>query len=235
MCSELEQQSDSTYGKPVSKGPTALVIDSPDVLSSDLGSPTATINIISRAFGQISQLSASSRLILPVMSNSPLLAGLLSTSFQARAQATSATQPSAHTLTQLVFHPPILFSHLIQHYHVSLPPVNTPPETSTARFWSVFAPVAGRGTGERLVMASGTDDLGVASTADNQSTSRDSKSGVVEIISRARTGGQKGVRRVLRGWRIDGEKNQVVWCGWDEIPALKYSSAPSIVSLDLKC
>ncbi|KAF8596932.1 hypothetical protein BDV93DRAFT_527743 [Ceratobasidium sp. AG-I] len=213
----------------IPKGSIALVVDSPDTLMSDLGSHASTINILSRAFGQIVQHSASSRLILPIISNSPLLATLLSTSFQVRGPRTSDTQPSAHTLTHLVFHPPALFSHLIQHYHVSLPPVNTPPEVSTARFWSVFAPVAGRGTGERLVMASGTDELGIASTTDTQPTSRESKSGVVEIVSRARTGGQKGVRRVLRGWRIDG-KNQVTWCGWDEIPALKASSDPSAIS-----
>ena len=201
---------------------------------SDLGSHASTINILSRAFGKIVQHSASSRFILPITSNSPLLANLLSTSFQARVQRTGDAQSSAHTLIHLVFHPPALFSHLIQHYHVSLPPVNTPPEISTARLWSVFAPVAGRGTGERLVMASGTDELGTAFATDSQSTSRDSKSGVVEIVSRARTGGQKGVRRVLRGWRIDGEKSQVVWCGWDEIPTLKASSNPSAVSLGLK-
>lgn len=80
-------------------------------------------------------------------------------------------------------------------------------------------------------MASGTDELSIASTSDNQSTSRNSKAGVLEIITRARTGGQKGVRRVLRGWRLDAGQNRVVWCGWDEIPALKASSTPSAVSL----
>ncbi|KAG8740714.1 hypothetical protein FRC10_003964 [Ceratobasidium sp. 414] len=206
----------------IGKNSILLVIDSPDTHLANLGSQSRTLDSLSRAFGRIVQQSSTSRLVLPIRSNSPLLPSLLSTTFQARVPSAEGSQlPPAHTLTQLIFHPPVLFSHLVQHYHVSLPPLNAPPEVSSARFWSVFSPVAGRGTGEQLVMGVDTGQLGGTSTSNNQWASRDSSVGVVELITRARTGGQKGVRRVLKGWRVDQAQGRVTWCGWEEIPALK--------------
>ncbi|KAG9125750.1 hypothetical protein FRC07_006379 [Ceratobasidium sp. 392] len=206
----------------IGNAPILLVIDSPDTLLADLGSQSRTLDALSRAFGHIIHQSKSSRLVLPIRSNSSLIPSLLSTAFQARVPRTAGSQlPQTHTLTQLIFHPPILLSHLVQHYHVSLPPVNTPPESSSARFWSVFAPVAGRRTGEQLVMGTDNDQLSGSTSPNDPSTSRDSNIGVIELIARARIGGQKGLRRVLRGWRADKAQGRVVWCGWEDILMLK--------------
>ncbi|KAG8762312.1 hypothetical protein FRC11_009901 [Ceratobasidium sp. 423] len=106
-------------------------------------------------------------------------------------------------------------------YHLTLPPVDTVPEPSTSRFWSVFSPVARRGTGERLAMAVGPEELGETSNTINQSTDRDPDSGVAEINTRSRAGGQKGVRTVLRPWRFDHEQNRIGWCGWSDIQGLR--------------
>ncbi|KAG8683609.1 hypothetical protein FRC09_015966 [Ceratobasidium sp. 395] len=204
----------------VGKVPIHLVIDSPDTLLADLGTQSLTLDYLSRAFGLIIQQSNSSRLVLPISSKSSLASSLLSTSFQARVPKAEGSQlPPAHSLTVLSFHPPALFRHLIQDYHVALPPLNAVPEASTARFWSVFAPVASRSTGEQLVMGVNDDQLSGTSSSNNEAMVSDLNTGVIEVTTRARTGGQKGVRRVLRGWR----KGQVgvTWCGWEDIPALK--------------
>jgi hypothetical protein len=211
-----------------------LVVDSPDTLLADSVSQARTLDLLSRAFGQIIQQSISSRLVIPIRSNSSILPSLLSTTFQARSPRTESLQlPSAHTLIHLVLHSPILFLHLVHQYHISLPPVNEPPEASTARFWSVFAPVASRGTGEKLVMAIGTDQVSGAPGFSNESTSRESSTGVIEFTTRARTGVQKGIRRVLKSWRLDRERGRAVWCAWDEIPALKACTTLGVVSLRL--
>ncbi|KAG9082696.1 hypothetical protein FS749_006644 [Ceratobasidium sp. UAMH 11750] len=203
----------------IGKDSILLVVDSPDTLLADFGSQSRTLDSLSRVFGRIVQQSNTSRLVLPIRSNSPLLPSLLSTTFQARVPSAEGSQP--HTLSHLIFHPPILFAHLVQHYHVSLPPLNVPPDASSARFWSVFVPVAGRGTGEQLVTGADNDQLGGTSISNNQWARRGSGTGVIELVTRARTGGQKGVRRVLKGWRVDKGLGRVVWCGWEEIPALK--------------
>ncbi|KAH7333633.1 hypothetical protein B0J17DRAFT_676220 [Rhizoctonia solani] len=201
------------------RGPIALIIDSVDTMLADTGSHASTFQILSRIFGQIIQHSSSSRLVLPILSQSPLLSSLVSTNFQARVPK---SQPSPiHTLIHLVLHSPLLLSHLVHQYHLALPPVNTVPEPSTSRFWSVFTPVARRGTGERLAMAVGAEELGGTLDAINQSTNRDIDSGVAEISTRSRAGGQKGVRIVLRPWRFDHEQNRIVWCGWSDIQALR--------------
>ncbi|CAE6542461.1 unnamed protein product [Rhizoctonia solani] len=202
----------------VSKGPIALIVDSVDTMLADSGSYSKTYQVLSRIFGQIVQHSSSSRFILPISSRSPLLPSLMSTSFQARAPK---LQPSPiHTLIHLVLHPPVLLSHLVHQYHLTLPPANAAPEPSTSRFWSVFTPVARRGTGEQLAMAVGIEELGGTLNV-NQSTNRGPDSGVAEISTRSRAGGQKGVRIVLRPWRFDHEQNRIVWCGWNDIQELR--------------
>ncbi|CAE6534765.1 unnamed protein product [Rhizoctonia solani] len=203
----------------IPKGPMALVVDSVDTMLTDSGSHANTFQVLSRIFGQIVQHSSSARLILPVSSRSPLLPSLVSTNFQARVPK---SQPSSiHTLIHLVLHSSVLLSHLVHQYHLTLPPANTIPEPSTSRFWSVFGPVARRGTGERLAMAVGLEELGEALNTMNQLTNRDTDSGVAEINTRSRAGGQKGVRIVLRPWRFDREGNRIVWCGWSDIHGLR--------------
>ncbi|CUA71559.1 hypothetical protein RSOLAG22IIIB_04678 [Rhizoctonia solani] len=196
---------------------------------ADSGSYSKTYQVLSRIFGQIVQHSSSSRFILPISSRSPLLPSLVSTSFQARAPK---LQPSPiHTLIHLVLHPPVLLSHLVHQYHLTLPPPNAVPDPSTSRFWSVFTPVARRGTGEQLAMAVGIEELGGALNV-NQSTNRGPNSGVAEISTRSRAGGQKGVRIVLRSWRFDHEQNRIVWCGWNDIQELRTyeSRVPELVN-----
>ncbi|KAG8681641.1 hypothetical protein FRC09_017337 [Ceratobasidium sp. 395] len=63
------------------------------------------------------------------------------------------------------------------------------------------------------------DQLGGTSSSNNEVIISGLNTGVIEVTTRARTGGQKGVRRVLRGWR-KGQAG-VIWCGWEDIPALK--------------
>ncbi|CAE6407368.1 unnamed protein product [Rhizoctonia solani] len=203
----------------IPKGPIALIIDSVDTMLANSGSHANTFQILSQIFGQIVQHSSSSRLVLPILSRSPLLSSLVSTNFQARVLK---SQPSPiHTLIHLVLHSPILLSHLVHQYHLTLPPVNTISEPSTSRFWSVFTPVARRGTGERLAMAVGLEELGSTLGTMNQSTNRDMDSGVAEISTRSRAGGQKGVRTVLRPWQFDHEQNRIAWCGWNDIQGLR--------------
>ncbi|CAE6423327.1 unnamed protein product [Rhizoctonia solani] len=205
---------------------------------ADSGSHANTFRALSRIFGQIVQHSSSSRVVLPISSRSPLLPSLVSTNFQARV---SKTRPSPiHTLIHLVLHSPVLLSHLVHQYHLTLPPVNAIPEPSTSRFWSVFTPVARRGIGEQLVMSMGVEELGGTSNTVNQSANRYLDSGVAEISVRSRAGGQKGVRITLRPWRIDYGSNRVLWCGWNDIQELRAyetrvqesaSTAPGIDSL----
>ncbi|QRV85391.1 hypothetical protein RhiJN_13409 [Ceratobasidium sp. AG-Ba] len=203
------------------KGPTTVVIDSPDTLLSNLGSQSRTLDILARAFGHTAHQS-NSRLVLPIRSNSPLLEPLLSTTFRPRAAASGDSQPTTlHTLTHITLHPVTLFTHIIQNYHVSLPSPDTPPDTASARFWSVFLPVARRGTGEQLILGDEPDQPSTTPHSYHQMASRDARTGIVEIVTRARAGGQKGVRRVLRGWRTDSDKNMVCWCSWDEIAGLR--------------
>ncbi|CAE7210691.1 unnamed protein product [Rhizoctonia solani] len=212
----------------IPKGPIALIIDSVDTMLADSGSHAKSFQALSLIFGQIVQHSSSSRLILPISSRSPLLPSLVSTSFQARVKL----QPSPiHTLIHLVLHAPVLLSHLVHQYHLTLPPVNTVPEPSTSRFWSIFTPVARRGTGEQLAAGVNVEELGGLDTV-NQSANRDLGSGVAEISLRSRAGGQKGLRIVLRPWRFDHEQNRIVWCGWNDIQGLRTyeSRAPESMS-----
>ncbi|KAJ1300677.1 hypothetical protein OPQ81_002325 [Rhizoctonia solani] len=182
----------------IPKGPIGLIIDSVDTMLSDSGSQASTSQVLSRIFAQIVEHSSSSRLVLPISSRSPLLPLLISTNFQA-----------------------LLLSHLVHQYHLILPPVNTSPEPSTSRFWSVFTPVARRGTGEQLAMAAGAEGLDGTLEAANRLTNRSLDSGVAEIRTRSRAGGQKGVHIVLRPWRFDHERSQIVWCGWNDIQGLR--------------
>ncbi|CAE6475086.1 unnamed protein product [Rhizoctonia solani] len=203
----------------IPKGPIALIIDSVDTIVADSGSHANTIQTLAKLFGNIVQHSNSSRLVLPVSSRSHLLPSLVSTTFQARVHG---LHPSPiHTLIHLVLHSPMLLSHLIHQYHLALPPANTVPEPTTSRFWSVFTPVAGRGTGEQLAMAVGVEELGRASNATNHLTNRDPSSGVAEIRTRSRAGGQKGVRILLRPWRFDHERNRIIWSEWNDIYGLR--------------
>jgi hypothetical protein len=211
----------------VPKGSLALVIDSADTILADSGSHAHTIDALAKIFGHIVQQSSSSRLVLPVTSQSVLLSSLMSTTFHARVKKPDNPQPPPiHALIHLILHSPVLLSYLVQQYHLILPPVDTIPELSTSRFWSVFTLVARRGTGERLVMSVGLDEMGGGT---NQSTNREQSTGVAELRTRSRAGGEKGVRTVLRGWRFDYDCSRIVWCGWDDIPALHAFATRNVV------
>ncbi|KAF8762041.1 Oxysterol-binding protein [Rhizoctonia solani] len=203
----------------IPKGPVALIIDSADTILIDTGSHANTVQTLAKLFGTITQHSSSSRLILPVSSRSPLLPSLVSTAFQVRVPRPQ-TSP-IHTLIHLVLHSPALLSHLVHQYHLALPPVNTVPEPATSRFWSVFTPVAGRNTGEQLVMGVGTQGSAGPSDSHDLLANRDSNSGVVEVRTRSRAGGQKGVRIILRPWRFDHERDRIAWSGWNDIHGLR--------------
>ncbi|CEL59174.1 hypothetical protein RSOLAG1IB_09151 [Rhizoctonia solani AG-1 IB] len=222
----------------IPKGPIALIVDSADTIFADSSSHASTVQTLAKLFGNIAQHSSSSRLVLPISSRSPLLPSLISATFQARAP--ELQPPPIHTLVHLVLHSPILFSHLVHQYHLALPPVNTVPEPTTSRFWSVFTPVARRDTGERLAMTAETEELGGAIDNTNNLTNRDPTSGVAEIRTRSRAGGQKGVRIVLRPWRFDHKRSRIVWSDWNSIHGLRayeprdqdsVNTAPGIDSL----
>lgn len=212
------------------EGSLVLVIDSVDTMLADSGSRAHTISTLSHIFGRIVKHSNSSRLVLPIILESPLLPYLTSTTFRALVQKPDGSRPAPiHTLIHSILHPPVLLSYLVQQYHLTLPPVDTAPEVSTSRFWSVFIPVTRRHVGERLVMSIGVDELGTPGVI-NQLSDRDQTHGVIEMRIRSRTGGQKGIRTVLRGWRFDPEFTRVTWCGWGDIPALREYATQRIVS-----
>ncbi|KAF8832396.1 hypothetical protein HHX47_DHR1001451 [Lentinula edodes] len=99
------------------------------------------------------------------------------------------------TLTQLIAHPPVLFTHITTEYMT--PP---PPLSSDAKFWGIFIPISERGRdAENLVFGQGGDGSGGQDEM------------VVEVLVRGRSdasGRRKAVERFLEGWDI--QKNQPV-------------------------
>ncbi|KAF8463366.1 hypothetical protein JB92DRAFT_3066724 [Gautieria morchelliformis] len=114
-------------------GPVLLVVDSPDTLCEDVGSPSKAYSILKTWHTAISKRTAPSRIVLPLPSRSSLLPILITPAF-------------SQTLVKLTLHPPSLIHHLSTEY-LTLPPPHSPP----TKFWPIFTGLATRGEGESLV------------------------------------------------------------------------------------
>ncbi len=111
------------------------------------------------------------RLILHILSPSPLLPLITSTPFSA-------------SLVHLTAHPPALLHHLSSEFLI--PP---PPLSSLSKFWSVFLPVSERiQDTERLVFGPRGEGCEHPSEI------------VIELTVREGSSRKRGVERVLEGW-----------------------------------
>ncbi|KAJ4489305.1 hypothetical protein C8J55DRAFT_296348 [Lentinula edodes] len=162
--------------------PIEVMIDSVDTVLADKESLSGTYKFLRSLMASISSRSKTSRLILHISAPSKLLPLLISTAF-------------SPTLTQLIAHPPVLFTHITTEYMT--PP---PPLSSDAKFWGIFIPISERGRdAENLVFGQGGDGSGGQDEM------------VVEVLVRGRSdasGRRKAVERFLEGWDI--QKNQPV-------------------------
>ncbi|KAJ3935364.1 MAG: hypothetical protein NXY57DRAFT_500120 [Lentinula lateritia] len=162
--------------------PIEAIIDSVDTILADNESLSGTYKFLRSLMALISSRSKTSRLILHISAPSKLLPFLISTAF-------------SPTLTQLIAHPPVLFTHIAIEYMT--PP---PPLSSDAKFWGIFIPISERGRdAENLVFGQGGDGSGGQDEM------------VVEVLVRGRSdasGRRKAVERFLEGWDI--QKNQPV-------------------------
>ncbi|KAJ3873897.1 hypothetical protein F5051DRAFT_336845 [Lentinula edodes] len=162
--------------------PIEVIIDSVDTVLADNESLSGTYKFLRSLMALISSRSKTSRLILHISAPSKLLPLLISTAF-------------SPTLTQLIAHPPVLFTHITTEYMT--PP---PPLSSDAKFWGIFIPISERGRdAENLVFGQGGDGSGGQDEM------------VVEVLVRGRSdasGRRKAVERFLEGWDI--QKNQPV-------------------------
>jgi len=111
-------------------------------------------------------------MVLSVSSRCPVLPHLLMTAFSSN-------------LHHIILHPPLLLRHISTAFLLDPPPLTLPP-----KWWSIFGPFSSRerGEAERLYF-SARYSTEVAATEDEVA---------VEILSRS--GGAKGVVRVLEGW-----------------------------------
>ncbi|KAI0067680.1 hypothetical protein BV25DRAFT_1819089 [Artomyces pyxidatus] len=153
------------------EGPLNVIIDSADTLCTDLNSPSKAYALVASVLALV-RSRPSSRLILHILSPSPLLPLLL-------------LPRLSSNLTHLIAHPPVLLTHLTT-AHLTPPPPLTPP----ARFFRVFSPLTARAWEvEHLVFGSGGDGAG-------------GDDAVVEVLVRVPPAGEKrrGVERVLEGW-----------------------------------
>ncbi|KAJ7361680.1 hypothetical protein DFH08DRAFT_381282 [Mycena albidolilacea] len=161
--------------KNVPAGPLDFVIDSVDTLASDIGSISDTYKFLSELLSLIRARSSPSRLVVHVLSPSPLLPLLCQPGFS----------PS---LTHVVAHPPALLLHLSTEYLTLPPPLS--PET---KFWGIFLPVSERvHDSERLIFGAEGEGTG------------DHDELVVEVIVRGDGEGsrRRGVDRTLQGWSL---------------------------------
>ncbi|KAJ3909817.1 hypothetical protein F5879DRAFT_734122 [Lentinula edodes] len=184
--------------------PIEVIVDSVDTVLADNESLSGTYKFLRSLMTLISSRSSmcfslhcihskvfhltlcsfleASRLILHISAPSKLLPLLISTAF-------------SPTLTQLIAHPPVLFTHITTEYMT--PP---PPLSSDAKFWGIFIPISERGRdAENLVFGQGGDGSGGQDEM------------VVEVLVRGRSdasGRRKAVERFLEGWDI--QKNQPV-------------------------
>ncbi|KAH9849810.1 hypothetical protein C2E23DRAFT_736577 [Lenzites betulinus] len=155
-------------------GPITVVIDSVDTIFSDNGSPSETIRLLAELLALVRARGGTSRLVLHVVSPSPLLPLLTQTRF-------------SPTLTQLIAHPTALLTHIAAAY--STPP---PPLTAPEKFWGLFIPFSERAyESERLVFGAGGEGSGLQEFA-------------VEVLVRGPgadgAARRRGVERVLEGW-----------------------------------
>ncbi|KAJ7103481.1 hypothetical protein B0H15DRAFT_215891 [Mycena belliarum] len=158
-----------------SSGPLDFILDSVDVLLSDIGSVAETYKFLLELMNLIRARPSASRLVIHAVSPSPLLPLLSQPAFS----------PS---LTHVISHPSSLLVHLSTEY-LTLPP----PLSTEAKFWGIFLPISERGEEtERLIF--GTDGEG---TGDNDEL-------VIEVILRGDGEGlrRRGVDRTLQGWSI---------------------------------
>ncbi|OBZ79343.1 hypothetical protein A0H81_00750 [Grifola frondosa] len=124
-----------------------VVIDSADALLADLGSLSRTTSFLSELLAVIRARNGPSRLILHVLSPSPLLPVLTQTRFS----------PS---LVHVNAHPTALLTHLASAYLTPPPPLSSPE-----KFWRVFIPVAERHyESEKLVFGQGGEGSGGGSS-----------------------------------------------------------------------
>ncbi|ETW87262.1 hypothetical protein HETIRDRAFT_469158 [Heterobasidion irregulare TC 32-1] len=158
-------------------GPLNVIIDSADLLCDDIGSPSQTHALIISLLQLIRARPSPSRLVLHLLSPTPLLPLLLP----------PRVSPS---LTHLTAHPPSLLTHLSTTQFMT-----PPPSTPAAAFWRVFAPLAARTWEvERLVYGAGDEGAG---SGWNET--------VVEVLLRGPGAGvgegkRRGAERVLEGW-----------------------------------
>ncbi|OJT12966.1 hypothetical protein TRAPUB_10531 [Trametes pubescens] len=154
-------------------GPLNVIIDSVDTLLSDLESVSETTRLLSELLALVRERGGTSRLILHILSPSPLIPLLTQTRFS----------PS---LTHLIAHPPPLLTHLASAYLTPPPPLSSPE-----KFWGVFIPISERPyESERLVFGSAGEGSGLQECA-------------VEVLVRGGADGagrRRGVERVLEGW-----------------------------------
>ncbi|KAK7064180.1 hypothetical protein R3P38DRAFT_3249763 [Favolaschia claudopus] len=153
-----------------------FVIDSVDTLASDIGSIPQTYEFLCELVSLVRSRPNPSRLVLHILSPSPLLPLLCQTRFS----------PS---LTHTISHPPALLRHLATEY-LTLPP----PLSPEAKFWGIFLPVSERmHESERLIFGSEGEGAG------------DDDEMLIEVIVRGDGGDglrRRCVDRTLQGWSL---------------------------------
>jgi len=151
------------------------MIDSPDTLCEDIGSPSKSYALLKRFLTHLASHSSQSRLILPLHPSSLLIPLLLAPGF-------------APSLTHLTLHPPQLLTHLSTSY-LTLPP----PHSHPTKFWPLWTGLTTRDEGERLVWGADGEGWGEGGEV------------VVEVVVRGSGGGgRRGVERCIEGWKIGG-------------------------------
>ncbi|KAG5342419.1 hypothetical protein C0989_002254 [Termitomyces sp. Mn162] len=160
-------------------GSIQIIIDSVDILCSDIGSMSETYKFLSDLLNLVRARPSPSRLIVHGMRPSQLVPLLIQPTFSS-------------PLVQLVAHPVVLLTYLAKDYLT--PP---PPSTLRAKFWNVFLPLSERiHDVERLVY--GTNGEGSGGVAEI----------VFEILVRSGEGRRRGIEREIEGWSVkDGPCN----------------------------
>ncbi|THH34063.1 hypothetical protein EUX98_g52 [Antrodiella citrinella] len=149
-----------------------VIIDSVDILLSDLGSQAKTYKLLSEILTSVKPASTTSRLVLHVLAPCPIIPLLTEVRFSS-------------SLVHLKAYPSVLLTYISTAYFM-LPPPHSTPE----KFWSVFSPLSERHHEcEKLVFGTGGEGSGGSEI-------------VVEVILRNNGGGgrRRGIERVLEGW-----------------------------------
>ncbi|KAG6911926.1 hypothetical protein DXG01_000173 [Tephrocybe rancida] len=154
-------------------GSVQVIIDSVDILCSDIGSVSETYEFLSSLLDLVRARPSPSRLILHATCPSQLISLL--------------TQPTfSPSLVRLTAHPAVLLTHLATDYLT--PP---PPSSPKAKFWGAFLPLSERiHDVERLVYGSKANGEGSGGIAEI----------VVEILIRGGDGRKRGIDREIEGW-----------------------------------